>query len=113
VARLLVDGKPVDNAHVARSLRDRSRGLLGRAGIVGGLAIVPTSSVPTVRMRFAIDVAFVCRDGIVLKVVTMKPNRLGAWRPRSRWVLETEAGQMAVLGIRPGGRIELDEDVSG
>ncbi len=26
--------------------------------------------------------------------------------------LETEAGQMAVLGIRPGGRIELDEDVS-
>jgi len=37
----------------------------------------------------------------------------GAWRPRSRWVLETEAGQMAVLGIRPGGRIEQDEDVSG
>jgi len=49
----------------------------------------------------------------VLKGVTMKPNRLGAWRPRSHYALETEAGPMAVLGIGPGVRLELEEDVSG
>ncbi len=49
----------------------------------------------------------------MLKGVTMKPNRLGAWRPRSHYALETEAGPMAVLGIGPGVRLELEEDVSG
>lgn len=113
MARLVIDGKSVADVEVARSMRDRSRGLLGRDGVESGLAIVPTSSVHTVRMRFAIDVAFVRRNGLVLKVVTMKPNRLGAWRPRSHWALETEAGRMADLGIGPGVRLELEEDVSG
>ena len=58
-------------------------------------------------------VAFLRRNGLVLKGVTMKPNRLGAWRPRSHYALETEAGPMAVLGIGPGVRLELEEDVSG
>jgi len=112
VAVLRLDGRAVLEVEVARTMRERSRGLLGRDDIAGGLAIVPASSVHTLRMRFAIDVAFVARSGRVLRVVTMQPNRVGAWRPRSRWVLETEAGRLAALGVRTGSRLEIEEGLT-
>lgn len=107
MAGLLLDGVHVMDVEVAQTLRERSKGLLGRTGIDTGLVIRPASSVHTFRMRFDIDVAFVRRDGMVTKVVTMRRNRLGAWRPRTRWVLETEAGRMADLGIRPGRTLRV------
>jgi uncharacterized membrane protein (UPF0127 family) len=112
MAQLLCNGRPVLEVEVARSMRARSRGLLGRDGVATGLAIVPGSSVHTFGMRFAIDVAFVRRDGRVSRVVTMRPDRLGGWRPRTRWVLETEAGRLQQLGVRQGDRLELLGDVS-
>ncbi|MGW1639509.1 DUF192 domain-containing protein [Streptomyces lavendulae] len=87
---------------VAASYRARTRGLLGRDGVEGALLLTPAASVHTFRMRFPIDVAYLDRSLRVRAVVTMAPGRLGLPRPRSRHVLEAEAGAMAGWGLRPG-----------
>lgn len=93
---------------IAASYRARSRGLLGRAGIDGALLLSPASGVHTFGMRFALDVAYLGRDLTVLAVRTMRPGRLGLPRPRSRHVLEAEAGAMARWGLRAGVRVTID-----
>ncbi|MEU2789470.1 DUF192 domain-containing protein [Streptomyces sp. NPDC007100] len=93
---------------IAASYRARSRGLLGRDGIDGALLLTPASGVHTFRMRFPLDVAYLGRDLTVLAVRTMRPGRLGLPRPRSRHVLEAEAGAMARWGLRAGVRVTID-----
>ncbi|MFF3614394.1 DUF192 domain-containing protein [Streptomyces sp. NPDC002580] len=95
---------------VAATARARRRGLLGRAGIEGALLLTPANSVHTLGMRFAIDVAYLDRSSRVLAVRTMRPGRLGLPRPRSRRVLESEAGTMERWGVRRGTRVIVQED---
>ncbi|GAB6899771.1 DUF192 domain-containing protein [Kineosporia succinea] len=104
---LLLDGVEVAEVEVATSYRARARGLLGRDGIETGLVLRPGSSVHTFGMRFAIDVVHVRRDGLVLAVTTLAPGRMGRPRPRSRWILETEAGRARSWGIEPGRNLTL------
>ncbi len=106
--RLILDGTPVAEVEQARSLAERSRGLLGRDGIGTGLVLRPGSSVHTLGMRFAIDVAYVDRSGTVLAVTTMAPRRMGRPRMRSAWILETEAGRCAQWGITAGRVLSLE-----
>ncbi|WP_069815851.1 DUF192 domain-containing protein [Streptomyces sp. TP-A0874] len=101
------EGIPLE---IAASYRARTRGLLGRYGIEGALLLTPAGSVHTFRMRFPIDVAYLDRKLRVLAVRTMKPGRLGLPRPRSRHVLEAEAGAMERWGIRPGSRVVIEVD---
>ncbi|WP_335980763.1 MULTISPECIES: DUF192 domain-containing protein [Streptomycetaceae] len=93
--------------HVAASYRARTRGLLGRSGIDGALLLTPASSIHTVRMRFAIDVAYLDRRLRVLAVRTMPPGRLGRPRLRARHVLEAEAGAFARWGVAKGVTLEV------
>ncbi|WP_443047934.1 DUF192 domain-containing protein [Streptomyces sp. H39-S7] len=92
---------------IAASYRARTRGLLGRDGLDGALLLTPATSVHTVRMRFAIDVAYLDRRLRVLAVRTMPPGRLGRPRLRARHVLEAEAGAMERWGVRRGVRLEI------
>ncbi|MFE7117460.1 DUF192 domain-containing protein [Streptomyces sp. NPDC057654] len=92
---------------IAASYRARARGLLGRDGIGGALLLTPATSVHTFRMRFPIDVAYLDRDLTVLAVRTMRPGRLGVPRPRSRHILEAEAGAMARWGLHAGVRVAI------
>ena len=105
---LAVDGVAVAEVEIARTFATRSKGLLGRDGVRTGLILRPASSVHTFGMRFAIDVAYVARDGRVLAVATMPPQRLGLPRLRSRWILETEADRLTAWGIRPGSRLTVN-----
>jgi uncharacterized membrane protein (UPF0127 family) len=93
---------------IATSYRARTRGLLGRDGLTGAMLLSPAASVHTVRMRFAIDVAYLDRRLRVLAVRTMVPGRFGRPRPRARHVLEAEAGSMAAWGLRPGVTVAVD-----
>lgn len=102
-----VEAIPVE---IAASYRARTRGLLGRDGIDGVIMLTPASSVHTFRMRFAIDVAYLDRNLNVLAVHTMRPNRLGLPRPRSRHILEAEAGAMTRWGLRPDTRLTIERD---
>ncbi|MEU9389357.1 DUF192 domain-containing protein [Streptomyces sp. NPDC048324] len=92
---------------IAASYRARTRGLLGRDGVDGAILLSPANSVHTFRMRFPIDVAYLDRGLRVVAVRTMRPGRLGLPRPRSRHVLEAEAGAMAGWGLRVGERVEV------
>ena len=55
----------------------------------------PARSVHTMKMRFAIDIAHLDRDLVVLSTTTMSPWRFGAWSPRASAVIEAEAVRSA------------------
>lgn len=109
MAWLTKDGERICAVDVARSFRERSRGLLGRDGIDGALLLQPATSVHTFGMRFALDVAFLDRDNAVLRVVTMRRNRLGRPVLRARSVLEAEAGAFERWGLRSGDRLAITD----
>lgn len=92
---------------IAASYRARTRGLLGRDSVDGAMLLSPAGGVHTFRMRMPIDVAYLTRDLTVLAVRTMRPGRLGLPRPRSRHVLEAEAGTMEGWGLRAGVQVEI------
>lgn len=99
--------QPLCEVEVARSWRARSRGLLGRDGIAGAMLIDPASSVHSFGMRFDLDVAFLDRDLVVLRVLRVPRNRLTRPTPRAHSVLEAQAGAFSDWGLRPGDRLAL------
>ncbi|MFF3936376.1 DUF192 domain-containing protein [Streptomyces phaeofaciens] len=92
---------------IATSYRARTKGLLGRDSVEGALLLSPANSIHTFRMRLPIDVAYLDHRLTVIAVRTMPPNRLGLPRPRSRHVLEAEAGAMEGWGVRVGVGVEV------
>ena len=94
---------------VAASWRSRSRGLLGRDRLEGALLLPRTRSVHTVGMRFPIDVAFCDRDMVVLRTVTVRPNRVTRPSVRARYVVEAEAGAFERWRLAPGDQLEVKE----
>jgi uncharacterized membrane protein (UPF0127 family) len=101
------DGKVLATLEVAETLRERTRGLLGRDGFDGAVLLRPAKSVHTFRMRFPIDVAFVDRDLRVIRMLTMAPNRitLPVWRAKA--VVEAEAGAFATWGLQLQDQLEV------
>src|SRR5215208_4603797 len=76
--------------------KERRQGLLGRESLPEGTAIIiaPSNAVHTFFMRFAIDIAFVARDGRVIKVrSSVQPWRLAA-ALRAFAVIELAAGTL-------------------
>lgn len=101
------DGRRVP-LEIAGSRAARRRGLLGRHSAGGGaMLLTPCRNVHTLGMRFAIDVAHLSVSNEVLRVRTMKANRLGPTVWRSRAVLEADAGAFAVWGLAVGDRVEV------
>src|SRR5262245_53217747 len=98
-----------DTVEVADTRATRKRGLLGRDGLPSGSALIlsPCFAVHTAFMRFAIDVAFVDRDGYVVRTV----HNLGPWRIaaslRAQQVIELPAGELNARGVREGDRVHL------
>lgn len=107
MAWLMVGDRVVASLEIASSRRDRRKGLSGREGIEGALLLERTRSVHSFGMRFPIDVAHCDADMRVLRVATMRANRVGrpVWRATS--VLEAEAGSMQRWGIAAGVELEI------
>jgi uncharacterized membrane protein (UPF0127 family) len=89
--------------------KSRNRGLLGRARLDSGSALIlaPCSSIHTFFMRFAIDVLFVKKDGRVLKVYSTLP----AWRIAFAFgafaAIELPAGTAAASETHSGDTVVL------
>jgi hypothetical protein len=102
-------------AIVARSIETafdsptRNRGLLGRTQMADDEALIlaPCSSIHTFFMKFAIDVAFVDREGTILR----QRDAVRPWRiqisPRAFAVIELAAGALARANTQPGDRLFL------
>jgi uncharacterized membrane protein (UPF0127 family) len=107
MAWLVRDGEVLATLEVAESRKARSRGLLGRDGIEGALLLQPARSVHTLGMRFAIDVAHLDGELVVLRTCTMGRWRLGRVVFKSSAVLEAEAGTFAHWELKPGDQLEI------
>ncbi|HEY8546229.1 MAG TPA: DUF192 domain-containing protein [Acidimicrobiales bacterium] len=106
---LLRDGEVLASLDVARSRRERARGLLGRDGIPGALWIEPCRSVHTIGLRFPIDVAFCDAEGVVVRVRTLRRHRVTLPVPAARAVVEAEVGTFARWNLQVGDRLEVKE----
>ena len=104
---LLCDGRVLASVEVARTGRERRMGLLGRDGIEGALLLERCRWVHTVRMRFALDVAYLDHAGVVIKTVRMAPHRVGIPVFGARQVIEAEAGAFGRWGLHVGDRLEV------
>jgi uncharacterized membrane protein (UPF0127 family) len=112
-ARLLDEqGRVVcERCGLARTLRARTRGLLGRRGLAPGegLLITRTSSVHTFFMAFPIDVVFLDRSLRVRSISRdVAPFRIVGRLGRGS-VLELGAGEAARIGIEQGRRLAWDD----
>jgi uncharacterized membrane protein (UPF0127 family) len=89
---------------------ERKRGLLGRDSLdpQEGIYIVPCKMIHMFGMKFAIDVAFLDANGVVLRVHHgLKPNRLSRLVFRADGVLEIAAGRLMDTGTEVGDTIEF------
>jgi uncharacterized membrane protein (UPF0127 family) len=84
-----------DKAVIVDTLFTRMKGLLGRAGLARGEALVirPCNSIHTFFMSFCIDVVFLDRTYKVLKVV----KNLKSWH-----VVMPVSSASSVLELKPG-----------
>lgn len=100
--------------------RSRARGLLGRDGLAGDEGLwLPVRSIHTVGMRFAIDVVWLDRHGLPLRIdARVVPGRLRSCRRARGGVVEVAAGRgasaaralaslvgVSVLGPATGGAV--------
>ena len=99
-------------ARVARSVPERMVGLLGRASLPPGEALIfpECQSIHTWGMRFPIDVIVTDR---LWRVVALQP-RLPPWRimapVRSGWgIIEMAEGSIQRAGLEVGDQLELQE----
>jgi len=96
-----------DQIELADTRETRRRGLLGRQGMAAASALIlrPCFAVHTISMKFAIDVVFVNRDGVVVKVA----RNLTPWRITAAWsahaAVELSAGGAAEVQV--GDRLYL------
>ncbi len=109
MAWLVSDARVLASAEVANDRASRRRGLLGRDSMEGALVIDPCRWIHTVGMRFAVDVAYLDRDGRVIKTLQMRKHRIGIPVLHSRRVIEAEAGAFARWGVHVGDVIEVRE----
>jgi uncharacterized membrane protein (UPF0127 family) len=101
------DGHVLASAEVASGASQRAKGLLGRDGVDGVMVFENVRSVHTFGMRFPIDVAFCDRDGVVLRVMTLRRGRVTRFVRKAARTLEAEAGAFAAWGVEVGDRLEL------
>lgn len=94
--------------------KTRRTGLLGHRSLPPGTAMIiaPTNAIHTFFMKFAIDVLFVAKDGLVVKTrQSMLPWRVSAaWRAFG--VIEVAAGTLAKIDLKRGDRVVFLDDRS-
>jgi uncharacterized membrane protein (UPF0127 family) len=87
-------------------------GLMGRSSLPNGegMLFAPGGSIHTFFMRFPLDVAFLSRDGSVLRVAAgVRPWRLTRAPGGTKFVLELADGQAAADGLVDGSELELQD----
>jgi uncharacterized protein len=111
MAWLVREGDVLASANVARGMRERTVGLLGRepGSVAGALVLRPCRQIHTLGMRFPLDVAFCDREGVVLRTVTVAPWRVTRVVWRSGFVVEAAAGSFERWHLHAGDTVEVKE----
>jgi hypothetical protein len=96
---------------VAGTSKERRTGLLNHTGLGEGegLLIVPCESVHSFGMKFAIDVVFVNKKKVVVKVRPNMVKRRIALSFRAHSVVELPVGAIERTGTEPGDQLEFEK----
>ncbi len=105
---LVREGDVLATAEIALTRRDRRRGLRHRDHLEGALVLRPCRSVHTIGVHFPIDVAFLDRDGVVVRTCCLRPWRLSPIVAQAAAVIEAHAGAFERWRLRVGDRIEIE-----
>ena len=104
-----------DRMDWAGTSETRRKGLLGRDRFERGegIYLAPCQWIHMFGMKFAIDVAFLAKDGRVLAVHHgLKPGRVSKLVWRAEGALELPAGVLAATETQVGDVVELREEPS-
>ncbi|KAB8140512.1 DUF192 domain-containing protein [Chloroflexia bacterium SDU3-3] len=102
-----------DKVELARTFWSRGRGLMGRASLPEGFALIiyPEWSIHTFFMRLPIDVLFVDKANVIVGLQhRMPPSRpfAGVSPAKGRYVVELPAGVLEATGTQVGDTIAID-----
>lgn len=100
----------VGEGAVASNLWERFRGLMGKRALPEGYGLYfpKESAIHTFGMKIPIDVVYLDRAGIVLRVTeAMPPARVGPLVRGARDVLELPIGTLARTQTRVGDQLEI------
>ena len=111
MAWLVHDGTVLATLERAETVRERTKGLLGREDFDGALLLDNTRSVHTFGMRFPIDVAFCDDDMRIIRILTLKRHRITRPELRARCAIEPEAGRFAHWELHVGDQLEIRGDL--
>lgn len=107
-------GKVVaDRVLTAFDSESRRKGLLAHSSLPSSTAMIiaPTNAIHTFFMKFPIDIAFVSKDGCVVKI----RSRVPAWRMtaslRAYAVLELAAGSLDSSDTQVGDRLAVSSEI--
>lgn len=98
---------------VAETSAKRAKGLLGRDALADGegLLFKHCSSLHTLFMRFAIDIAFISKDGKVLKLAhSVPPFRICVAPLRAHYALELPAGSLEASGTKENDMLKFVDE---
>src|SRR5262245_42286139 len=104
-------GALVATAEIADTATTRMVGLLGRARLEAGTAmlIMPCDLIHTWFMRFAIDVLFIGHDGEVVRTYdALPPFRLAWGSRRACRTIELPAGARRKANLRVGSILRIE-----
>ena len=99
---------PTLQVEKTESVRERTRGLLGRPALQThqGFWIKPCNSVHTFGMRYPIDIVYLDRQQQIRKIrPNLKPSRI-SWHLLARSVIELQAGAVKALDLRTGDELQ-------
>jgi uncharacterized protein len=104
---LVRDARVLASLEIPTSRLGRAVGLLGRHEMEGAMLLRPARSVHSMGMRFDLDVAFLDADGVIIRTLRLRRNRITppVWRARS--VLEAEAGSFGHWELKIGDVVEI------
>lgn len=96
-------GAPLLYAYDAKSFYQRFRGIHGvpSLGPTDAIILRPCKAVHTYRLRHPIDVVFVNKTGVIIKLATVAPNRV-VFCFRAMAVVETAEGTAARIKLAVG-----------
>lgn len=106
---LLRDGDVVCALEMTDSFAERIRGLRGRDDCEGALHMPGARAVHSAGMGFALDVAFLTGDLVVIKMVRLAPWRIALPRSGVRSVLQARAGALERWGVQLHDQLEVRE----
>ena len=83
-----------DHVEVATSFWARATGLIGRKSLPDSFALIirPCGAIHMLMVQLPLDVLHIDKRNHVVKILSIKPWRLGPFVPQSRWVIELPAG---------------------